>query len=74
MILYKKYRFQDRPKCFLEDKCKNFVNKICSQYDFVIVSDIIPDSYIFLINECQTKIILEITNRYVNLRNFFLIL
>jgi len=48
----------------LEDKCKNFVNKICSQYDFVIVSDIIPDSYIFLINECQTKIILEITNRF----------
>jgi hypothetical protein len=63
-VISPSYRFQDRPKCFLEDKCKNFVNKICSQYDFVIVSDIIPDSYIFLINECQTKIILEITNRF----------
>jgi len=47
----------------MEDKCKNFVKNICSSYDYVIISDIIPDSYTFLTNECNAKIILEITNR-----------
>ncbi|ORX45929.1 hypothetical protein BCR36DRAFT_298318, partial [Piromyces finnis] len=58
------YKFEERPKCFIKDKCKKFVRDICSSYDYVIISDIIPDSYIFLINECHTKIILEITNRF----------
>jgi len=48
----------------MEDKCKNFVKNICSSYDYVIISDIIPDSYTFLTNECNAKIILEITNRF----------
>ncbi|ORX45829.1 hypothetical protein BCR32DRAFT_251894 [Anaeromyces robustus] len=57
------YKFEERPKCFMEDKCKKFVKNICSQSDYVIISDIIPDSYIFLTNECHSKIVLEITNR-----------
>jgi len=48
----------------MEDRCKKFVNNICTQSDYVIISDIIPDSYIFLTNECHSKIILEITNRF----------
>ncbi|ORX69315.1 hypothetical protein BCR32DRAFT_272453, partial [Anaeromyces robustus] len=58
------YKFEERPKCFMEDKCKKFVKNICSQSDYVIISDIIPDSYIFLTNECHSKIVLEITNRF----------
>jgi len=58
------YKFEERPKCFIKDKCKEFVENLCTKYDYVIISDIIPDSYIFLTNKCPTKIILEITNRF----------
>ena len=36
---------------------------MCNRYDFIVISDIIPDSYIYLTNPCKAKIILEITNR-----------
>jgi len=36
---------------------------MCSNYDYIVVGDIIPDSYIFLINKCKANIILEMTNR-----------
>jgi hypothetical protein len=58
------YDFEERPFCFEEDKCKSFVEKICSKYDYIVVSDIIPDSYIYFTNPCNAKLILEITNRF----------
>ncbi|OUM67862.1 hypothetical protein PIROE2DRAFT_4537, partial [Piromyces sp. E2] len=58
------YKFEERPKCFKKDKCKEFVSDICTEHDYVVVSDIIPDSYIFLTNKCPSKIVLEITNRF----------
>ena len=41
-----------------------FVKVKCFEFDYIIISDIIYDSYIFLINKCNKKIILEITNRF----------
>jgi len=58
------YDFEERPYCFKKDKCKSFVEMICSQYDYIVVSDIIPDSYIYFTNPCNAKLVLEITNRF----------
>jgi len=59
------YRFERKPNCYYtRDKCKSFVRAKCLEFDYIIISDIIPDSYIFLINKCDTKIILEITNKF----------
>ena len=59
------YDYQRKPNCYYtRDKCKSFVRAKCLEFDYIIISDIIPDSYIFLINKCDTKIILEITNRF----------
>jgi len=58
------YGFEERPYCFKKDKCKSFVEMICSQYDYIVVSDIIPDSYIYFTNPCNAKLVLEITNRF----------
>ena len=59
------YPYGERPKCYYRnDKCQYFVKSKCFQFDYIIISDIIPDSYIFLINQCDAKIILEITNRF----------
>lgn len=76
--LIPKYSYSGRPNCFYKDKCRSFVKVKCSEFDYIIISDIIPDSYIFLINKCNKKIILEITNRFdwdvkakTNYYNFF---
>lgn len=58
------YSYTGRPNCYYKDKCQFFVKSKCSEYDYIIISDVIPDSYIFLINKCKAKIILEITNRF----------
>jgi hypothetical protein len=58
------YDFDVRPNCYKEDKCKSYVEMMCNRYDFIVISDIIPDSYIYLTNPCKAKIILEITNRF----------
>lgn len=58
------YSYTGRPNCYYKDKCRSFVKSKCSEFDFIIISDVIPDSYIFLINKCNKKIILEITNRF----------
>ena len=59
------YNYQRKPNCYYtRNKCKSFVKSKCFEFDYIIVSDIIQDSYIFLINKCDTKIILEITNRF----------
>ena len=59
------YFYKRKPNCYYtRNKCKYFVKSKCSEFDYIIISDIIPDSYIFLINKCDTKIILEITNRF----------
>lgn len=63
-FLYIKYPYGERPNCYLKDKCKYFVKSKCSVFDFIIISDTIPDSFIYLTNECKSKIILEITNRF----------
>ena len=59
-----KYSYGGRPNCYYKDKCRSFVKVKCSEFDYIIISDVIPDSYIFLINKCNKKIILEITNRF----------
>jgi len=64
VINNKKYGFEKRPYCFEKDKCQSFVELICSQYDYIVISDIIPDSYIYFTNPCSAKVVLEITNRY----------
>lgn len=58
------YSYTGRPNCYYKDKCQFFVKSKCSEYEYIIISDVIPDSYIFLINKCHAKIILEITNRF----------
>ena len=58
------YGYRDKPKCFDKDKCLSFVKEKCSEFDFIIISDIIPDSYVYITNKCNKKIILEITNRF----------
>ena len=59
------YNFKRKPNCYYtRNKCKSFVKSKCFEFDYIIISDIIPDSYIFLINKCDKKIILEITNRF----------
>jgi hypothetical protein len=58
------YSFEQRPECFKQDKCKSYVERMCDQYDYIVIGDIIPDSYIYLTNPCNAKIILEITNRF----------
>lgn len=58
------YSYTGRPDCYYKDKCQSFVKVKCSEFDYIIISDVIPDSYIFLINKCKKKIILEITNRF----------
>ncbi|ORY85804.1 hypothetical protein LY90DRAFT_374706 [Neocallimastix californiae] len=58
------YGFEKRPYCFEKDKCQSFVELICSQYDYIVISDIIPDSYIYFTNPCSAKVVLEITNRF----------
>ena len=62
--LIPKYSYGGRPNCYYKDKCRSFVKVKCSEFDYIIISDVIPDSYIFLINKCNKKIILEITNRF----------
>jgi len=72
--LIPKYSYTGRPNCYYRDKCRSFVKAKCSEFDYIIISDIIPDSYIFLINKCNKKIILEITNRFdwdVQKRNYY---
>ena len=65
MVLNPIYPHGERPKCYYrKDKCQYFVKSICFEFEYIIISDIIPDSYIFLINQCDAKIILEITNRF----------
>jgi len=59
----RKYQYAERPNCYKKDKCRSYVDLICSKYDFVVVSDIIPDSFIYYINYCKAKLILEVTNR-----------
>eukprot|EP00833_Pecoramyces_ruminatium_P001346 jgi/Orpsp1_1/1175378/evm.model.c7180000053628.1 len=56
------YDFEERPHCYEKDKCKSFVELMCSNFDYIVISDIIPDSYIYFTNECKAKVILEITN------------
>ena len=71
--LLPKYSYTGRPNCYYRDKCRSFIKAKCSEFDYIIISDIIPDSYIFLINKCNKKIILEITNRFdwdVQKRNY----
>jgi len=63
-LLKPDYGYSGKPKCFEKDKCRSFVKEKCSEFDFIIISDIIPDSYIYLTNKCNKKIILEITNRF----------
>ena len=58
------YSYTGRPDCYYKNKCRSFVKFKCSEFDYIIISDVIPDSYIFLINKCNKKIILEITNRF----------
>ena len=58
------YSYTGKPDCYYKDKCQSFVKSKCSEFDYIIISDVIPDSYIFLINKCNKKIILEITNRF----------
>eukprot|EP00833_Pecoramyces_ruminatium_P014643 jgi/Orpsp1_1/1188675/evm.model.d7180000066450.1 len=60
--LYPNYKIGKKPDCYNEDKCKSFVDLVCSQYDYIVISDIIPDSYIYFTNECNAKVVLEITN------------
>lgn len=62
--LIPQYSYGGTPNCYYKDKCRSFVKVKCSEFDYIIISDIIPDSYIFLINKCNKKIILEITNRF----------
>ena len=63
-VLKPDYGYRGKPKCYVEDKCRSFVKEKCSEFDFIIISDIIPDSYIYVTNKCNKKIILEITNRF----------
>ncbi|ORX80520.1 hypothetical protein BCR32DRAFT_268836 [Anaeromyces robustus] len=63
-VIQPKYGFNQRPNCFEKDRCRSFVEMMCNKYEFIIISDIIPDSYIFFINPCKAKVILEITNRF----------
>eukprot|EP00833_Pecoramyces_ruminatium_P005402 jgi/Orpsp1_1/1179434/evm.model.c7180000069336.1 len=63
-ILKPNYDRGKKPSCYDVDKCKSYVDLICSKYEYIIISDIIPDSYIFFTNECKAKVVLEITNRY----------
>eukprot|EP00833_Pecoramyces_ruminatium_P006274 jgi/Orpsp1_1/1180306/evm.model.c7180000072858.1 len=63
-ILEPNYGYGKKPSCYDVDKCKSYVDLICSKYEYIIFSDIIPDSYIFFTNECKAKVVLEITNRY----------
>jgi len=63
-LLKPDYGYGDKPKCYDKDKCLSFVKEKCSEFDFIIISDIIPDSYVYVTNKCNKKIILEITNRF----------
>ena len=63
-ILRPDYRYGGYPECYYKDKCNSFVKEKCSEFDYIIICDTIPDSYVFLINKCNKKIILEITNRF----------
>eukprot|EP00833_Pecoramyces_ruminatium_P015031 jgi/Orpsp1_1/1189063/evm.model.d7180000069189.1 len=56
------YEYEDRPSCYKVDRCKSYVKIICNKYEYIVVSDIIPDSYVYLTNYCRSKIVLEITN------------
>lgn len=53
-----------RPSCFDNGECEEFIRVICLNYDYIIISDIIPDAFTFIVNSCPTKIVLEITNRF----------
>jgi len=63
-ILKPSYGYTEKPSCYVEDKCESFVESMCSKYNYIVISDIIPDSYIYITNVCKSKIILEITNRF----------
>jgi hypothetical protein len=40
------------------------VEALCDAYDFIVCSDTIPDSRLWLTPWCRTKVVLEITNRF----------
>ena len=63
-LLRPDYEYGGYPKCYYNDKCSSFVKEKCSEFDYIIICDTIPDSIVFLINKCNKKIILEITNRF----------
>jgi len=63
-IMRPPYLFEERPACYKIDRCKIYVRTICDKYDYIVVSDIIPDAYVYLTNYCRSKIVLEITNRF----------
>ena len=76
-LLRPDYEYGYYPKCYYNDKCSSFVKEKCSEFDFIIICDTIPDSIVFLINKCNKKIILEITNRFdygIRDKNFYKIL
>ena len=73
-ILRPDYRYGGYPECYYKDKCCSFVKEKCSEFDYIIICDTIPDSVVFLINKCNKKIILEITNRFdfgIRDKNFY---
>ena len=68
------YEYGGYPECYYNDKCSSFVKEKCSEFDYIIICDTIPDSLVFLINKCDKKIVLEITNRFdfrIRDKNFY---
>ena len=63
-LLRPDYKYGGYPECYCKDKCSSFVKEKCYEFDYIIICDTIPDSFVFLINKCNKKIILEITNRF----------
>ena len=73
-LLRPNYEYGGYPECYNIDKCSSFVKEKCSEFDYIIICDTIPDSVVFLINKCNKKIILEITNRFdfgIRDKNFY---
>ena len=76
-LLRPDYEYGGYPKCYNNDKCISFVKEKCSEFDYIIICDTIPDSIVFLINKCNKRIILEITNRFdfgIKDKNFYKII
>jgi hypothetical protein len=73
-ILRPDFKYGGYPECYYNDKCISFVKEKCSEFDYIVICDTIPDGFVFLINECNKKIILEITNRFdygIKYKNYY---